>query len=123
MRWTRREKIVVGLADRLFGILADLMEEVALPFSLLSRWMLGRMPLWMAWDILWSTWAPFRIVQRWHGRCLVWKDRRYRGHDEFHPSLAMNVRAMLTMDKVERKNTWLIWPGAGNGCMSLECQA
>ena len=103
MRRTRRERFVVGFADRFFDILSDLLEEMILPFSLISRWIRGKLPLWMAWDIFWSTWAPFRIVRRWYGRCLVWKDRRYRGHDEFHPSLDMNVRAMLTMTEDEQE--------------------
>ena len=103
MRRTRRERFVVGFADRFFDILSDLLEEMILPFSLISRWIRGKLPLWMAWDIFWSTWAPFRIVRRWYGRYLVWKDRRYRGHDEFHPSLDMNVRAMLTMTEAEQE--------------------
>ena len=103
MRRSRRERLVVGFVDRLFDITGDLLEEFALPFLLLFRCMRGKLPLWMAWDIFQSTWAPFRIARRWHGRCLVWKDRWYRGHDEFHPSLDMNVRAMLTMTEDQQE--------------------
>ena len=103
MRRTRRERFVVGFADRFFDILSDLLEEMILPFSLISRWIRGKLPLWMAWDIFWSTWAPFKFCRRLWGRHLVRKDRAYRGHDEFHPSLDMNIGAMLTMDKAERE--------------------
>ena len=103
MRRSFRERLVVSLSDRVFDFMGKVLEEIFLPFSLLSRWVRGKLPLWMAWDILWSTWAPFRIAQRWHGCCLVWKDRRYRGHGEFHPSLDMNVRAMLTMTEDEQE--------------------
>jgi hypothetical protein len=103
MRRSFRERLVVSLSNRVFDFVGKVLEEIFLPFSLLSRWARGKLPLWMAWDILRTTWAPFRIVRRWHGRYLAWKDRRYRGHDEFHPSLDMNVRAMLTMTEDEQE--------------------
>jgi hypothetical protein len=90
-------------AVRSMDKLVDFLEEIVLPFSLISRWVRGKLPLWMAWDILWSTWAPFILYKRWLGRRMVRKDRSYRGHDEFHHSLDMNVKAMLTMTKVEQK--------------------
>ena len=90
-------------AMRLVDRLVDFLEELVLPFSLFLRWARGKLSLWMAWDILLSTWAPSRWFQRWNGRRMVRKDRSYRGHDEFHPSLGMNVEAMLTMTKDERK--------------------
>lgn len=68
MRRTFTERFIVGLSDRLFNAAADFMEEVILPFSLLSRWVRGKLPLWMAWDIFRSTWAPFRRYRRWQGR-------------------------------------------------------
>ena len=101
MRRTFTERFIVGLSDRVFNAAADFMEEVILPFSLLSRWVRGKLPLWMAWDIFRSTWAPFRRYRRWQGRRSVRKDQSYRGDDEFHPSLDMNVSAMLAMDDKE----------------------
>jgi hypothetical protein len=103
MRRTRRERFAVGFADRFFDILSDLLEEMILPFSLLSRWVQGNLPLGLAWDLFWSTWVPFKLCRRLWGRHLVRKDRAYRGHDEFHPSLDMNIRAMLTMTEDEQE--------------------
>jgi hypothetical protein len=91
------------LMDRLADLLMWAVDEICLPFSLLSRWLRRKIPLWMAWDILISTWAPSVFIQRMHGKYLVWRDRRYRGTDEFHPSLDMNIRAMLTMTGDEKE--------------------
>jgi len=97
MRRAFTERVTVGLFDRL----VDIAEEVILPFSLLSRWVRGRLPFWMALDIFWSAWAPFIFFRRMRGRFSVWRDRAYGGDDEFHPSLFMNVEAMLTMNEAK----------------------
>ena len=68
MRRSFRERLVVSLSDGIFDFLVKVLEEMALPFSLLSRWARGKLPLWMAWDILRSTWAPSRIARRWYDR-------------------------------------------------------
>lgn len=93
----------IRLIDRLADLLMWAVDETCLPFSLIGRWLRRKIPLWMVWDILTSTWAPFIFVRRQHGKYLVWRDRRYRGTDEFHSSLNMNVRAMLTMTEGETK--------------------
>jgi hypothetical protein len=103
MRRSFRERLVVSLSDRVFDFVGKSLEEIFLPFSLLSRWVRGKLPLWMAWEIFWSTWAPIKFCRRVWGRHLVRKDRSYKGHDEFHPSLDMNVRAMLTMTEDEKE--------------------
>ena len=94
---------MIKLIDFLVDRLVDFLTELALPYSLLLRWVRGKLPLWMVWDILWSAWAPLIHYRRWRGRRMVRKDRSYLGHDEFHHSLDMNVEAMLTMTEVERK--------------------
>ena len=103
MRRSFRERLVVSLSDRVFDFMGNVLEEIVLPFSLLSRWVRGKLPLELAWDLFWRTWAPFKLCRRMWGRHLVRKDRAYRGHDEFHPSLDMNVRAMLTMTEDEQE--------------------
>ena len=91
------------MIGRFLDAAVDFLEEVVLPFRLLSRWAKGKLPLWLAWDIFWTTWAPFKFCRRTWGRLLVMKDRAYRGHDESHHSLSMNLEAMLTMTECELK--------------------
>ena len=70
MRRTFIERFIVGLSDRLFNSAADFMEEVILPFSLLSRWVRGSFPCGWPWTFSGSAWAPFRRYRRWQGRRL-----------------------------------------------------
>jgi hypothetical protein len=102
MRRSLSEKLAVGLSDRIFNWTANFLGDAILPWLLLWRVLRRKIPAWMAWDILWTVWAPFRWCRRWQGRRLVRMDLSYKGNDEFHPSLDMNLKAMLTMTEEER---------------------
>lgn len=80
----------------------ELLEEILLfPCSIIWRLARRRLTVGSSWNLYRDTAFVFRFFRRMRGRYQVWKDRRYRGNDEFHPSLNMNVSAMLTMSDEE----------------------
>ena len=101
MRRTFGERLAVGLSGKFLDLASMILEEIALPSWLLLRWARGKIPAWMAWHLFRSTWKPFKFCRRWRARRQVREDRAYRGHDEFHHSLDMNLAAMLTMTDAE----------------------
>lgn len=82
----------------------EVFEEILLfPCSIIWRLARRRLTVGSSWDLYRDTAFVFRFFRRLRGRYQVWKDRRYRGNDEFHSSLNMNVSAMLTMSDEERR--------------------
>lgn len=87
---------------RVLSFLFELFEEILLfPCSIIWRLARRRLTVGSSWDLYRNTAFVFRFFRRLRGRYQVWKDRRYRGNDEFHSSLDMNVSAMLTMSDKE----------------------
>jgi len=78
-----------------------MLAEILLPIVLAYRVIVGRLSLFIAWSLL-DTWWPCRLYRRMRSKYRVWKARRYRGNDEFHPSLSMDVLAMLEMTEQEQ---------------------
>lgn len=77
-------------------------EEVILPFVLTYRVIRRQLTPKIAWWMM-DTWWPFKFYRRQRARYRVWKARRYRGNDEFHPSLDMDVLSMLEMTESEKE--------------------
>lgn len=78
-------------------------EEVLYPFNLLWRVLVARRLSWgLAWSLL-DTWWPCKFIRRRRALFRVWRAERYRGLNEFHPSLNMDAFAMLEMTEAERE--------------------
>jgi hypothetical protein len=77
-------------------------EEIALPFVLAYRACRKQFPVWVAWGLM-DTWRPCKVYRRAKMSVRVWLDRRYKGTDEFHRSLNMDVLSMLEMTSAERE--------------------
>jgi hypothetical protein len=71
-------------------------DEFILPFVLLYRVIRGQLTFRIAWRIF-DSWLPFKFVRRCRAEWRIWKARRYRGNDEFHPSLDMDVWSMMQL--------------------------
>jgi hypothetical protein len=85
-------------------------EEVWLPFSIVVRLLRGKLS-WSLAAWLLETWWPCRKWRRARMRVRLWRQRRYRGADEFHSSYEMDCWSMMQMTRDERdwylKN--LVW--------------
>jgi hypothetical protein len=75
-------------------------EEIALPFVLIYRVARRQLPIKIAWWLM-DTWWPFKGYRRLKMHLRLWKARRYRGTNEFHPSLNMDMVSMLEMKESE----------------------
>jgi len=82
--------------------ICDVLDELILPISLAWRVLRGRLKVKTAWWIM-DTWWPFKKARRLRAKYNIWKDRRYAGDCEFHPSLNMNVLAMLELSESEQE--------------------
>jgi hypothetical protein len=76
-------------------------DDIILPFVLAYRVVRGQMTFRMAWW-LFDSWWPFKFVRRRRAKWRIWKANRYRGMDELHPSLGIDVWAMTQLTKDER---------------------
>jgi len=83
-------------------MLERVLDELWLVPSLVLRVLRGKLSPTIAWWLL-DTWWPFRAARRLRSRARIWRARRYRGEDEFHSSLNMDVEAMLDMTEAERE--------------------
>jgi hypothetical protein len=90
--------IILGLIAYHFSRITD---HVILPFVLAYRVVRGQMTFRMAWW-LFDFWWPFKFVRRGRAKWRIWKANRYRGVDELHPSLGIDVWAMTQLTKDER---------------------
>ena len=77
-------------------------EEIVLPFVLAYRVARRQLTFKMAWWLL-DTWWPCKCYRRVKMRVRVWRARRYKGNNEFHHSLNMDVLSMLEMTKSEQE--------------------
>jgi hypothetical protein len=77
-------------------------EEVALPFVLTYRVVRKQLTVQIAWWLM-DTWWPFKICRRLKMHVCVWWARQYRGTNEFHRSLSMDVWSILQMTESENK--------------------
>jgi len=75
-------------------------EELLLPLVFASRVVKRKMSLKLAWQLM-DTWWPFRMARRLRAKWRIWRATRYRGCDEFHRSLDMDVVVMLELTKDE----------------------
>jgi hypothetical protein len=90
-------------------------------FTLIRQVFQRKTPIRLACSLWWRWWLPRRVVvsiyNKVASKLLVAKDRSYLANkpkedvDEFHPSLDMNLQAMLMMDEKEREEYMsdLVW--------------
>jgi hypothetical protein len=78
------------------------LEEIALPFVLGYRVVRKQLTFQIAWWLM-DTWWPFKVCRRAKMHLRVWRARRYKGTNEFHHSLNMDVWSMLQMTEPENK--------------------
>jgi hypothetical protein len=76
-------------------------EELLLPVVLTWRVVRGQLSLGMAWSFM-ETWWPLKKVRRLYAKWRIWRASRYRGPNEFHPSLSLDVAAMFELTKSEQ---------------------
>ena len=77
-------------------------EEVALPFVLTYRVVRKQLTVQIAWWLM-DTWWPFKFCRRLMMRVRVGWARRYKGANEFHSSLSIDVWSMLQMTESENR--------------------